>query len=469
VSFLAKHGFFDSVSGSPTTLCHRDCEPHFADRNVLFVANLLALFFGNEAETDALRREVGEIDSYGGRLIPILDLLFRGPGENHLLLERAPDESLCEYFCDDLGLSLPKFETLPHGEYLEFAGHNDHQRFNAWREIAADWLDGYVTDPCLSRLAQHLGKQTLSTQQASRFGNDKVRLHQHLESKNLPVFATELVDSTDAVPAACRRLADQGYQAAALRSPIGASGIGMMKIEFSRVPDAIDDHFFAEGACLLQGWMESGRNGVTRILSPSVQLFVDDEGVQLYDLTEQILSRDSVHQGNEAPPPWLGAAEDTAMAQSIHDELFRQAEVAAHWLHAQGYRGTGSVDFIVTEKASGEKAGVYVCEINARVTGATYPALLARHFNPGGAWLLRNLRLSAPLPGDQLLKMLSTPGHLYQRGDENGVLPMNFNFGSDGLIHKGQFLCLAKDPKESRHLLDLAKLNLPVSMQSERD
>lgn len=459
--------WLETVFESPLTVRHRDCEPHFADRNVVFVANLLALFFGNEAETDALRREVGEIDSYGGRLIPILNLLFRGDGENHLLLERSPDPSLCAYFSDELGLSLPKTEQLPHRDYLSFSGNSDHPRLDAWREIAADWLDGYVTDACLTGLAGQLGKQTLSTQRASRYGNDKVRLHQHLEAEGLPTFATELVDSADEVRAACRRLATQDYTAAALRSPIGASGIGMMKIDFDQPPGQIADHFFNQGACLLQGWMEPGRNHVINILSPSVQLFLDDAGVQLYDITEQILSRDSIHQGNEAPPQWMDKADRSA--QFIRTELLRQAEVAARWLHAQGYRGTGSVDFIVAEKDGSEQAEVFVCEINARVTGATYPALLARHFNPGGVWLLRNLRLSTPVSGQHLLAMLRSPGHLYQRGDASGILPINFNFGSDGLIHKGQFLCLAGDRESSRHFLDLAKLNLPVSMQSERD
>ena len=467
MSFRAKHGFFEAVSASPLIVSHKDCDPHFADRNVLFVANLLALFFGNEAETEALRREVGEIDSYGGRLIPVLNLLFRGGGKNHLLLERAPDAALCDYLSNELGLSLPTTEQLPHADYLTFAGASTDRRLDGWRAIAADWLDGYVTDACLAGLAGHLGKKTLSTPRASRSGNDKVLLHQHLECAGLPTFATELVDSAEQIPAACRRLAAQGYAAAALRSPIGASGIGMMKVDFEGPPCEIAGHFFNEGACLLQGWMEPGRNGVTDILSPSVQLFLDDDGVQLYDITEQILSHDSVHQGNEAPPPWLDNADRSAHV--IREELLRQAEAAASWLHAQGYRGTGSVDFIVAENDGPGQADVYVCEINARVTGATYPALLARHFNPGGVWLLRNLRLTAPLSGDQLLTMLRTPGHLYQRGDVSGILPMNFNFGRDGLIHKGQFLCLAGDREGSRNCLDLAKLNLPVSMQSERD
>ena len=59
-------------------------------RRVIFFANLLALFFGNEEQTRVLCKEVGELDSYSGRLIPVLNLLFSGT-DNVLVVERLPD------------------------------------------------------------------------------------------------------------------------------------------------------------------------------------------------------------------------------------------------------------------------------------------------------------------------------------------------------------------------------------------
>ena len=93
--------------------------PTFWNHRAVFVANLLGLFFGNEEETRRLAEEVGEVDSYGGRLIPIVDLLFGGAGSNLLVLEREPDPALCRYFEETAGLSLPEQLVLPHRDYLE--------------------------------------------------------------------------------------------------------------------------------------------------------------------------------------------------------------------------------------------------------------------------------------------------------------------------------------------------------------
>ncbi len=439
--------------------------PKFWDRRAVFVANLLGLFFGNEEETRMLAEEVGEVDSYGGRLIPIIDLLFGGPGENLLVLEREPDADLCRYFEDTAGLSLPECLILPHRDYREL-GHSlsagrdpEHPLLERLAAHAAGWLDGYVTDTTLSALAEWAGKRTISTVTGSHTGNNKRELHRFLESAGLPTVATELVESPSGLGPALARLAAAGFSSGVVKSAIGASGIGLIK-----VPDlgnreagvrAVPDHFFFEGPCLVQGWLKPGEFGVTKVRSPSAQFFLDEDTVTLFDLTEQILSQSSVHEGNESPPPYL------ADRGGLRDELLRQAGIAGTWLHARGYRGTGSVDFLVAEKADGESE-VYVCEINARVTGATYPSVLARRFMPEGAWLLRNLRFDQPLTGAALLERLHRSGDLFVPGkSEVGVLPVNFNFGADGLVHKGQFLCLAHSPAGSHVLLELAELDLP--------
>lgn len=446
--------------------------PEFWDRRAVFVANLLGLFFGNEAQTQCLADEVGEVDSYGGRLVPIIDLLYRGGvGENLLVLERAPDASLCRYFEEVAGLSLPNQWILTHRDYLEIGqavarGESLEERLPApIREHAAPWLDGYVTDETLDAIGRQTGKRTITTPAGSRQGNNKRELHLYLESSGFPVIETYLAETPKEVTDCLERLKRHGFTAGVVKAAIGASGIGLCKVDsledsVSRQPE-VPEHFFYEGPCLVQGWLVPGEQGITGLRSPSAQLFVSDKDVTIYDLTEQILSQASVHEGNEAPPPYL------IDQPYLRKELLRQGREAGRWLHAQGYRGTGSVDFLVVDHESGETE-VYVCEINARVTGATYPSVLARHFLPEGAWLLRNLRFRKPIDGPRLLELLERSNDLYIPGKSDaGVMPVNFNFGKDGLIHKGQFLCLAHSTAGSHVLLELAELDLPC--EPDRD
>lgn len=439
--------------------------PSFWKENVAFVANLLALFFGNEEQTKLLAEEVGEVDSYGGRLLPIIDLLFAGKGKNVLVLEREPDPYLREFFTDVAGLSLPDVEILPHREYrkigqeMERSEMLNHEIVKRLGAHEARRMDGYVTDDTLGRLVEVLGKRTFSTVEGSRRGNNKRLLHEYLETEGLPLPITEIAASPGEVPGCLKKLEQRGFNSAVIKAAMGASGIGMIHVDHLSGCDlpaeTVPEYFFSEGPCLVQGWLKAGCFGITKLRSPSVQLFLNEDTVTMYDVTEQILSQASVHEGNESPPPYLGEHPEW------REELLRQASVAAKWLHTQGYRGTASADFLLAEKDDGGFE-VYVCELNARVTGATYPAVLAKHFMPDGVWLLRNLRFTDPLPGKKLLELLKRSHDLYVPGKSgSGIFPLNFNFGPDGLIHKGQFLCLAPSSGGSRMLLDLAKLDLP--------
>ncbi|MHC4308046.1 MAG: hypothetical protein ACYSR7_05430, partial [Planctomycetota bacterium] len=67
--------------------------PEFWDRNVTFFANMQSIFYDNHSELERLKQQVTGVETYGGRLIPIINLIFRG-GNNMLVLERPPDQTL---------------------------------------------------------------------------------------------------------------------------------------------------------------------------------------------------------------------------------------------------------------------------------------------------------------------------------------------------------------------------------------
>lgn len=445
--------------------------PEFWQRDVTFFANLLSLFFGNEGGTASLRREVGEIDSYGGRLVPIVNLLFRNPG-NLLVLPREPDPNLCAYFRDDLGLSLPDLHVMTRDEFLRFgeaATRDGGELSDTVQELSGHdsrWVDGFVTDDTLVNIARRLGKKTITSEDGSRCGNNKLKLHQFLESNGLPVVDTCIAETAADVRACARALANRGFRAGVVKAQVGASGIGMVKLDDLRKGVDVSEvpaYLFHEGPCIVQGWLEPGRDGVEAIHSPSVQIFVSETAVHLYDVTEQILSESSVHEGNVSPPPYLDAI------PGVREALFEQAGVAGKWLHDVGYRGTASADFLVVRHEGRNAPAVYVCELNARVTGATYPAVIARQFLPEGAWLHRNLRLDAPLPGGALLALFARGGYLYRPGAARGVVPVNVNFGPDGLVHKGQFLCLAETGEACAEYFSTAQANTNVKWAVDRD
>jgi hypothetical protein len=440
--------------------------PPFWNRNALFFANLLSLFFGNTLQTRSLKKEVGRIESYGGRLAPIMNILFKG-GNNLLVLDRKPDEDLVAYFEKGLGLSLPEVAVLPFDRYITFPARVEAgidglpADFRTIAEHPAEWVDGFVTDECIVDIARSLGKATLSELEGSRRGNNKVLLHEFLVSDGLPSFDTQIATSPDDLDACVAAIRDQGYSRAVIKAQVGASGVGMIKIDTVSRPASVPDYFFYEGPCLVQGWLQVGEGGVQRLYSPSVQMFIHDDAVYLYDVTEQILSDESVHQGNHAPPPYLEQSPD------VKQTLVDQSRRVGSWLHQQEYRGTASIDYVVVGR--NDAIEIFVCEINARITGATYPSILARNFVPGGSWIMRNLALASPLQGKRILEEIDRAGYLYRCGKAQGILPINFNSDENRLVDKGQFLFIADNSGGCAEMMDEIEETLPIHWSHDRD
>lgn len=410
------------------------------DTSVVYFANLLSLFYGNEAEIEVLRNEVGSLETYGSRLLPVINLIFGGR-DNVLILQRAPDAILPQYFKDQLKLTLPHIEILPHEQYRLFGdqSHDDKELLKSFiskiKSLPAKRLDGYVTDLSLERLASKTGKQLMTGFTASHNGNNKVLLHQYLKNKDLLLFDTIIASDVAKVDEALAQFKKMGYKKAVIKSAVGASGIGMIKVDVNQPVD-VPEYLFFEGPVLVQGWLDGSVKGVQYIGSPSVQLFVKDDSISLYDVTEQILSKDSIHEGNVAPSVQLQGEEQ------VYQELLRQAEICGQWLFDLGYRGTASVDFHFVKRNGCNE--VRICEINARVTGATYPSMLARNFLPKGAWLMRNIRFDPLQKSQVILDVLNEEGLLFCQGKEKGVLPFNLNGTDCGHVNKGQFLFLGK-------------------------
>jgi len=432
-------------------------QPAAVPHSTVFFANLGSLFFGNAEATTALRTMLGgTLDSYGGRLASCLDLLYHSEHDHaNLLVTTVPLQAeLANYHRAVLGLNLPEVAVASHEDY------QSQELLSQIRATPSTHLDGFVTDEQLEDIAAQTGKQTHSPSHGSYLANNKLAFHREVERLGLPVFATEVAEGPDDLPRCYQQLSRQGYRYAAVKSQIGASGIGVIKVD-TKDPDPIPSLIFHDGPCLVQGWVEPGIKAVRHIHSPSVQVLVGDKEVILFDTTDQILDHQSVHEGNLAPP------HDPGALTGEQKELLAQSQAIVPWLHQTGYRGPASIDFHVSQH--GEISEVRACEINARVTGATYPSLLARKFQKNGAWLMRNLALPEPLAARAILDILDSQDTLFRPGKTKGCLPTNLNTNKEGKIIKGQFLFLGPDVYDAnQQLADLVSLP-EIALHYDRD
>jgi len=56
---------------------------------------------------------------------------------------------------------------------------------------------------------------------------------------------------------------------------------------------------------MVHGWLDETVKNIRYMESPSIQMFLEDSTLSLYDITEQILNADSIHEGNRSPPPYF--------------------------------------------------------------------------------------------------------------------------------------------------------------------
>lgn len=429
--------------------------------SALFFGDLYAIFYGEPEKTRQLQESVAGFFGYGGRLIPIVDLLYGG-GNNVLILHEEADHATLDYFSQRLGLSLPTMEMLDHNEYDSFhEGLGDRQDlFEFLKDHPAGCIDGYVTDPYLERIARRLEKPVVNSYQESKNANDKVLLHRFMEQADLPAFDGGEITPDD-LNGCLDDLKAKGYRQAVVRSSLGASGFGVATVELDTGPTCLPRHLLAEKCLLVQGWIEPGVLGITHVTSPSVQFFIDDTRATLFDLTGQLLQNASIHEGNVAPPV------DLPQSDGVKAEILAQSEKVVAWVAATGYRGTGSIDYLVYEQNG--QAKVTVCEVNARVTGATYPSFLARHFLPERAWLMRNFRFDSQMTCGEIIGALDKAGTLFLPGKSRGVLPINFIRDENGRVAKCQLLFLNATPEACVEMVAPSLSCLPMATRPDRD
>ncbi|MFC1523642.1 hypothetical protein ACFL6N_02505 [Thermodesulfobacteriota bacterium] len=435
--------------------------PRLWDKSVIFFANIDCIFFGDSEKTRAIIDNVAGFHGYGNRLIPVLGLLFRG-NDNVLMVQEAPNKALLVFYSQVLGLKLPEIKVVEMPPECVPGRIGYHPGLKEYiLDHPADTMDGFVTDPDMEVVAANLGKELINSHQACKDANDKLLLNRFLKSAGLPRFDGGEAEFGKELHQRLDQLRAMGYQQAVVRASLGASGFGMHIIRLDETGAPFPHHLFPEGRVLVQGWIEEGVRGISRVSSPSVQFFCGDNGVQVFDLTDQLLSGRGVHEGNVSPP--LSFSPDGM----LQEELLRQTRLVTRWVADTGYRGTGSIDFLISTRA--DQTRIHVCEVNARVTGATYPSLLALHFNPQGAWLMRNILFEPCMSGEEMFSYFERKAILFKPGEEQGIIPLNIITDQNGMIEKSQLLFLSSTSEQAWDLMTDFPSLLPVECVYDRD
>jgi len=237
----------------------------------LYLGNLYAIFYGDGSRTRELMGRVSGFFGYGGRLLPIVDLLYP-QGPNLLLLEQIPDPPLLDLLGGHLALSLPRFEVIEPEQASTFEqGLASRPDLLPQAGIQPGfWIDGFVADAELERLGHHFGLRPATTCIASRHANDKSRLRLFLESQGLPRFDGGLVHNLEDVARMGIQLRGMGYRRAALRAAIGASGFGFWPVDLEG-GDPLPDppHLFEHGPAQLEGRLAPGSTASMRSPPPA--------------------------------------------------------------------------------------------------------------------------------------------------------------------------------------------------------
>lgn len=208
-------------------------------------------------------------------------------------------------------------------------------------------------DERVEELACAIGAVTDIDSSISRLANDKAKLKQFLEKNHLPTIQGTYASTPEVIKEYFDK--EQEYF---FKSPQGVSGYGF----WSNKKNTLEE--------ILQG---SGQNEIiieqviVKESSPSIQFCIYGEKNErracIFGFTDQILEGGQYYLGNQSPSRYHGNT-------LIEKEIIRQSEAIIEYLREMEYVGFGWIDFIVTPEHN-----IYATEVNARFTGATYPAV----------------------------------------------------------------------------------------------
>lgn len=197
---------------------------------------------------------------------------------------------------------------------------------------------------------------------------------------------------------------------AIVRGSSGASGSSTFVLE----PDGLDDLVESlagrtdNDAYLVQPFFDAS-------VSPNVEVVATPGSEFQATATDQILSPDLVYQGSRHP----------SLARAV-DRMLEDSLRMARWMHAKGFGGRVGFDFV--EHDGSTEPGYFLCEINPRVNGASYPVELVARLGELAA------ELGAPAPRAFVARFVAVDAASYPEVEERCEFLLYDSGRGEGII-----------------------------------
>ncbi len=287
------------------------------------------------------------VGGYDQRILPILS-------NTHVVFSEPTNNGTLEYF-QKLGLSqwvnILGIQNNPDISLTENI-LNTPDFLKTLREKSFKKIINFSIDARVEKLAKEIGAECIVSSEISEKANNKLLLKQYLIETWLPTVEGIFTNNKDIITQYFHKKEHYFF-----KSPQGVSGYGFWSNQKNTLDEILHGYNWKE--LIIEQVIEKES-------SPSIQfcIYWAEKKAIIFGFTDQILEGGQHYLGNKSPSIYFSTDKE------ITEECLRQSESIIQYIIQTWYVGFWGIDFMISTDKK-----VYATEVNARFTGATYPAM----------------------------------------------------------------------------------------------
>ncbi|MBU2037027.1 ATP-grasp domain-containing protein [Patescibacteria group bacterium] len=295
---------------------------------------------------------------YDKRILPLLE------ENNFTIFGEKIDPFLWDYY-QSLGLAKIKPKNIFYADsYLKYPSLTkailaDEPLIKKLKQEKFNFLFPFIESWDTGTLAQKINAFLFRSADLTDWINNKSNYKQvlkELELPTIPGYQTNL----EKAERHFKELKKLGFKKVVLKKERSVSGFGIFVIEKEEdFSPCLKDNFSEQKSFVLEGFIENVE------YRPNFQYFITENNIEFIIATDQLLEKDEVSYYGNLYPSFL--AKKPAVWKTINEI----SEKICDYLQAKRIFGLAGIDYIVTKQGK-----VYSTEVNARINGSTFPALI---------------------------------------------------------------------------------------------